>query len=396
MSLPKYYEFVNTVKIISGSKALENIPFELEQRGAKRPMLLSDKVLLDIGTVAKIKNAFPKGGIQFVTMFTEIPPDSSVKIINAIATIYKENKCDSIVAVGGGSVIDTAKGLKLVLCQEVDDIMDLMGFNSLVPPKQKIPFIVIPTTSGTGSEATQVAVIANPDKGIKMEFIASEILPDVAVLDVRMTETLPPRVTASTGMDALSHAVEAYSNLQRNPVSSAFATAAIKMIVENIVEAVTNGTNKDARLAMANGSLLAGAAFSNSMVGNVHAIGHALGGVCHVPHGDAMCILLPHCMKYNIKQCGNYYAELLLPLAGAEVYANTLKEERALKAIQTIIDLQNLLNSKCGLATKIRDTRAEKEQLEDVVPKAMNDGAMVVNPRIMTPEDVLELLNQAW
>jgi alcohol dehydrogenase len=394
MSIPKYYEFINSTKIISGSKALENIPFELSKRGVSAPMLLSDKVLLEIGTVKKVLNCFTEGGIAVKSIYTDIPADSSVKIVSIIAEQYKKDGCDSIIAVGGGSVIDTAKGLRLVLTQEVDDIMELMGLNVLKRGKS-IPLIAVPTTSGTGSEATQIAVIANPDKNVKMEFVAADILPDVAVLDVRMTETLPPRVTASTAMDALCHAVEAYTCIQRNPVSSAYAFGAIKLIMEYIDEAVNNGTNKDARLALANGSLLAGVAFSNSMVGNVHAIGHALGGVCKVPHGDAMAILLPYCMEYNLEIVRELYEELLLPLGGADLYAKTLKTSRAEESIKVIKEKLYYLNKKCGLPTKLSQTRAEKERFGLVAEKAINDGAMTVNPRMMTKEDVLEILNKA-
>lgn len=395
MSIPKYYEFINTTKIISGVKALENIPYELEKLGVSRPILLSDKVLFEIGTVNKVKSVFTEGGITLASIYIDIPADSSVKIISDIAKLYKADKCDSIIAVGGGSVIDTAKGLKLVLTQEIDDIMDLMGLNALKKGKL-IPLIAVPTTSGTGSEATQIAVIANPDKNIKMEFVSPELLPDIAVIDVRMTETLPPKVTASTAMDALCHAIEAYSCLQRNPISSAYAFAAIKLIVEYIKEGVENGTNREARLALANASLLAGVAFSNSMVGNVHAIGHALGGVCKVPHGDAMSLLLPYCMEYNIDYVRDLYEELLLPLAGADIYATTPKKDRAEASIKFINELTEYLNKKCGLPIKISQTRAEKGSFGIVAKKAMNDGAMAVNPRIMSYEDVLELLNKAF
>ena len=178
--------------------------------------------------------------------------------------------------------------------------------------------MAVPTTAGTGSEATLVAVVANPALQVKMEFLSYHLLPDVAVLDPRMTETLPPRITASTGFDALVHAIEAATCLQRNPVSDSFAERAIRQITQSLPRAVKNGRDRRARMAMANGSLLAGAAFSNSMVGLVHAIGHALGGVCHVAHGDAMTILLPAVMQYNLDKCRERYGELLLHVAGPE------------------------------------------------------------------------------
>ncbi|HEY8347702.1 MAG TPA: iron-containing alcohol dehydrogenase [Symbiobacteriaceae bacterium] len=163
--------------------------------------------------------------------------------------------------------------------------------------KRHVPFAVIPITAGTGSETTLVAVIAHPEQKVKMEFVSHHFLPDVAVLDPRMTRSLPPRLTAATGMDALVHAIEACTCIQRNPLSDAYAWAAIKLIREYLPRAVANGRDIEARLAMANAALMAGAAFSNSMVGLVHAIGHACGSVARVAHGTAMAILLPHVME---------------------------------------------------------------------------------------------------
>lgn len=393
--LPSYYEFQNSTKILSGKNALENISYELKGLGASKPILLSDKVLEKIGSLQTVIDAIISTGMEPKAIFTDIPSDSSVTVVNKIGKEYMESGCDSIIAVGGGSVIDTAKGVEMLISQNVKDLMELQGCESMTRG-QHVPFIAVPTTSGTGSEMTLVAVIKNIEKSVKMEFISNYLLPDVAVLDTRMTETLPPKTTASTGFDALCHAIEAYSCMQKNPLSDAYATAAIKLIVENIEKAVIDGKNKKARLAMANASTMAGAAFSNSMVGMVHAIGHALGGVCKVPHGDAMTILLPFCMLYNYKRLGDIYGDLLLYLEGSNVYANTPEEKRGEEAIKSVRNLERRLHKIAGLPMTLKEAKVEKKDFDAVAKAALNDGAMLVNPAAVDYEDVIMILNQAY
>lgn len=391
-----YYEFKLPAKILSGSEALEHIPHELNTLGSFRPLLLSDEGLERVGTVKTVLTALAQGGMTSAETFCRIPPDSSIQVVNEVAALYRKLGCDSLIAVGGGSVIDTAKGVGMVLAQSGSDLKDASGCEVL-PRGNHVPFIAVPTTAGTGSEATLVAVVADPEKKVKMEFISYHLLPDVAVLDPRMTETLPPRITASTGFDALVHAIEAATCLQRNPVSDAFAEKAMGQIVRSLPVAVREGKNRKARMIMANGSLLAGAAFSNSMVGLVHAIGHALGGVCKVAHGDAMTILLPAVMKYNLPQCSERYGELLLHLAGPEVYARTPAAQRGEKAIAFLTDLRQQLSDETGLPTSLSQTgKVRKEDFDAVARTAMNDGAIVVNPAQADYEDILAILEEVW
>lgn len=393
--IPEYYEFQSSAKILSGAFALENIPVELDNLGCLRPLILSDQMLEKIGSLQVVLDALLSGGTEIGGIYTDIPADSSLEIVNRIGSYYKENNCDGIVAVGGGSVIDTAKGARMILSQHAVDIMEILGCESMKRGEQ-IPFVAIPTTSGTGSESTLVAVIRNEARKLKMEFISYYLQPDAAVLDVRMTETLPPRMTASTGMDALCHAIEAYSCLQKNPLSDAYAISAVKMIGTYLEEAVANGKNKEARLAMANASMMAGAAFSNSMVGIVHAVGHALGGVCHIPHGDAMTVLLPYGMEYNLEKCRKEYGELLLYLAGDNLYSRTPAAERAEQLIREIRNMENRLHNACGLPLTLKELGVKTEDFLQAANTAVNDGAMIVNPRQAGVEDVLELLKQAY
>ena len=386
-----YYEFQNSTKIISGKRSIDNIPSELNFFGCNRPLLISDEVLNKIGTVEKIVKATEKNGIKIGYTFTNVPPDSDLKIINELSKKYYDNNCDSIVAVGGGSVIDTAKGLRMLISQDAKDINKLMG-NEILKAGKHIPFIVIPTTAGTGSEVTLVAVIEDKIKKVKMEFISYFLLPDVAILDPKMTISLPKKATASTGMDALCHAIEAYSCIQKNPMSDSYAISAISLIKDNLIKAVENGNDEEARLNMANASLMAGVSFSNSMVGLVHAIGHSLGAICHIPHGDAISILLPYVMKYNLDVCKDNYAKLLFFLTNEEEYINTAREKRAEKTIEKVKELINYLHETTGLPNKLDIT---DEEIEKVAMTAINDGAIIVNPKKADYEDIVEILRKA-
>lgn len=390
-----YFEFQNAVKLLCGNLAIERIPNELQHLNAARPLVLSDAVLAKIGTMAQVTSAMEAEGVPAAAVFTDIPVDSSLAVVNRIAAFYREQGCDSIVAIGGGSVIDTAKGVRLVLSQHTDDIFSISGLEN-VTRGTHIPFVVVPTTAGTGSECTGVAVIKNDANGVKMEFLSPFVEPDVAVIDPRMTEGLPPKATASTGMDALCHAVEACTCLQANPLSTAYGTAAIKLIAENLETATTNGKNREARFNMALASTMAGIAFSNSMVGAVHAIGHALGGVCHVPHAVAMTILLPHVMRYNLSHSAEAYAALLPWLVGADAAMATPADKRAEAAIDAIVALGRKLNAACELPLTLSAAGVCKDDFAKVAEFAVNDGALIVNPRAATEAQVLEILNAAF
>ena len=207
-----------------------------------------------------------------------------------------------------------------------------------------------------------------------------------------MTVSLPKKATASTGMDALCHAIEAYSCIQKNPMSDSYAISAISLIRDNLLKVVENGNDEEARLNMANASLMAGVSFSNSMVGLVHAIGHSIGAVCHIPHGDAISILLPYVMEYNLDKCEENYAKLLFFFGTEEEYMNTPKEKRAEKLIEKVRNIINDLHEKTGLPNKLE---ISDEEIEKVAKTAINDGAIIVNPKKADYEDIIEILRKA-
>ena len=306
MHIPGYYEYCNRVKVISGHNVLELIPGFLTQLGSSNPLLIADKGVTAVGLIKLASEAM---GLKDITIYDDVPADSDLQTIKDIAKVYRYESCDSIIAIGGGSVIDTAKGVNVLVTLGGDDLMKYAGAGK-VKTKLK-PMIVVPTTSGTGSEVTLAAVIADHKNNVKLGFVSYNLLPDIAVLDSRMTQTLPPHLTALTAMDALTHACEAYTCLAKNPMSDSAALTAIRLISNNILKAIENPNDLEARLALANASALAGAAFSNSMVGMVHTLGHATGGVCHVPHGTCMSIFLPYGLEYNLAKTANLTAELL-------------------------------------------------------------------------------------
>ncbi|PKN36786.1 MAG: alcohol dehydrogenase [Deltaproteobacteria bacterium HGW-Deltaproteobacteria-2] len=395
--IPEYYEFFNSVKIISGYKALETIPFELSRLGAKRPIIITDKGVAQAGLIKHVVDSFSGTDTVIGAVFDETPQDSSNVVVNQIASIYRANNCDSIIAVGGGSAIDTAKGVNIVITENSDDLLKFMGNYRLNKPMK--PFVVIPTTAGTGSEVTMVAVIANPEKNVKMAFTSDLLLPKFTVLDPRMTASMPPKITAATGMDALTHAVEAFIGTQKNPVSDAFAAAAMELIRNNIVEAVKDGSNKDVRLAMANASMMAGLAFSNSMVGIVHATAHATGGICHVPHGIANSILLPYGLEFYIgksPKTKEYIESLLLHVAGPEVYVQTPSAERAAKAVMAIRNITGELNKLCGLPVRLSEAGVTEDKLESIAKTALNDGALSFSPVEVSFEEAFGVLKAAY
>jgi alcohol dehydrogenase len=390
--IPKFYEFICPVKIVSGRKALSNLPYEITQLGARKPLVVTDRGVMAAGLMKHLESAFSDSDRQIGALFEDTPVDSSDRVINEVARLYRASRCDALIALGGGSVIDTVKGVNIVISENTDDLLKYMGVDRLTAHMQ--PMVAIPTTAGTGSEVTNVAVIRNEGAGAKMAFMSNKLYPHVAILDPAMTMTMPPRITAATGMDALTHAVEAIYGLQKNPVSDAFGAAAIRLIRDFLIKAVENGDDEEARLAMANAALLAGMSFSNSMVGMVHALAHACGGVAHVPHGVANSIILPLGMEYNIAKVPWSVAEVAEHL-GASVEGLDM-HERGRKAVAMVRDLTSRLNDLCGLPLRLRDAKVTEDQLAKIARAAINDGALTYNPEEMTYDDALSVLKKAY
>lgn len=390
-----YYEFFCPVKVIAGNAALEHIPFELATLGAKKPLIITDKGVRANGLLTPIESAFTEADAKIAAIFDNVPPDSSLQTVRDVAKMYRDNGCDAILAIGGGSVIDTAKATNILVSEGGDDLLKYSGAHNL--PKPLKPFFVIPTTSGTGSEVTMVAVVSDTEKNVKLPFASYYLMPHAAILDPRMTQTLPPHLTAMTAMDALTHAVEAYTCLAANPISDAYATGAIKKVSQNLFKVLESPEDAQGRLELAQASTMAGIAFSNSMVGVVHSLGHALGAVAHLPHGLCMNLFLPYVLEYNQDVNGDKIADLLLPLAGPEVYAHTPADQRASKAISVIRGMRDELHSKTKLPRTLQETgKVKKEQLIEVAKKALDDGSIIYNPKEASLDDLIGILEKAW
>lgn len=391
----KYYEFFCPVKVIAGKAALEHIPYELNSLAAKRPMIVTDKGVRAAGLLEPVIAACEESGLEIVSIYDEVPPDSSLQVVSAIAEVYRQDKCDSIIAIGGGSAIDTGKAVNILVSEGGDDLAAYSGAGVIKAPLK--PFFVVPTTAGTGSEVTSVAVITDETKGVKLAFTSSFLLPNAAIIDPRMTLTLPPHITAATAMDALTHATEAFTCMAKNPLSDAYATAAVKKVSSSLLRVMENPGDSDGRLELAQASTMAGIAFSNSMVGLVHALGHATGAICHLPHGLCMSLYLPYVLEYNLESIREPLGELLLYLEGADVYAATPEKRRAEASIAAIRKLRDALYRHCQLPRTLKETgKVSEDQLERIAGMALDDGSIMFNPREVTREDALKVLRHAW
>ncbi len=402
MGIPAYYEFCCKVNIVAGPSALSRIPSLLAAKGVSRPMILTDKGVAAAGLVDIVTEAIGDK-LTIAAVEDDVPADSDVRVVNRLSGVYREKGCNAIIAVGGGSVLDTAKGVNILVSENADDLLAFTGAGALKRPLR--PLIAVPTTAGTGSEVTLVAVIADHDKGRKMLFTSDFLLPDAAVIDPRMTATLPPHITAATAMDAMSHAVEAYTMLAKNPISDAHAVEAITLIRDNLLPVIAEPSDLQGRLALATAATMAGIAFSNAMVALVHALGHSVGSVCHVPHGTCMAILLPYGLEYNLHKVGNRVAELLLALAGPETFARTPEKDRAVGAIKWIRDFNRELNRATGgrhpiCLKEIKGPDGSPQVLRSDLPRiartALGDGAVFYNPEELDYEDLLMVAEAAF
>lgn len=391
----RFFEFFCPVKVIAGKAALEHLPWEMQGLSVKRPMIVTDKGIHQAGLLEPVLAACREGGVQIAAIFDDVPPDSSTSVVREIATLYRDKHCDAIIALGGGSAIDTGKAANILVSMGGDDLEQYSGAGILKHPLR--PFFVIPTTAGTGSEVTSVAVISDEQRGVKLPFTSSFLLPDAAIIDPRMTLTLPPHITAATAMDALTHATEAFIGLAKNPLSDAYATAAIQKIGQWLLPVMNDPKNEEGRLELALASTMAGIAFSNSMVGLVHALGHATGAKCHLPHGVCMSLYLPYALEYNLEYIREPLGELLLHLEGPERYAQTPPEQRAESCIAAIRALRNQLHQRCGLPRTLEETgQVEFSQLEAIAQLALDDGAILFSPQEVSFEDAHALVRRAW
>lgn len=390
--LPEFYQFHHPTKVIYGEGLIGEFSHELEELNAQKFFIVSDQVIKELGLVEQVIEGLQEAGFTVSGEFYEVPQDASIQAVEAISRLATESGAQGLIAIGGGSVIDATKAANFIFSEGGNLIEDYSGAATLTRPLK--PFVVIPTTAGTGSECTLVAVINDVENKTKLAFSDKYLLPDLAVLDPLMTQSLPPGLTASTGMDALTHAVESYVGVDSSPHSEALAASAIHYIFKYLARATEDGNDLEARGGMLIAANLAGSSFSHSMVGCVHSMAHAVGGIARVPHGVANAILLPHGMAYNFDECKQKYASLAA-FMGAEVSGLSV-EDAARKAIDAVEGLLDRLSALDALPTRLRDVGVSQEILPEIAEAAVEDGTIVYNPREVVAEEILKHLENAY
>jgi alcohol dehydrogenase len=355
--------------------------------GPRKVLLITDAGITETGLAERVPEALADSDHEIVATFNEVPQDSGVTVVDAATALGREKEADIIIAIGGGSVLDTAKGVALLLALG-ESLYDWEGVGVIASPIT--PLVAIPTTAGTGSEVTQFAVIKDHEAGSKLEFNSMFLCPTVAVLDPELTLSLPPKMTAATGMDALTHAMECVMSQGTEPLSEALSFFAIKEIFENLETAVKQGDDLVARGRMLIAAMVAGLAFSNAGCGIVHGMAHACGGSYGVPHGVGNSICLPYGMEYNMGEVPERVASIA-PYAGVDTTVLSTAEA-ALAAIEKVRDLA----ARCGLPARLRDVGVPEEGLDALSEQAALDGVVFWNPREATAEDALELFKKAF
>jgi aldehyde dehydrogenase (NAD+) len=379
------FEYNNPTKIIFGENSVKDIGLEADNLGGSKALVVTDQGVTQAGLVDRVVEAL---GRRHVGTFDGCVQDSGFKLVNQAAQFAREKGADILISVGGGSVIDTAKGIS-VLLREGGQLQDYVGVQMLNRPQT--PHLVVPTTAGTGSEVTWAAVIKNEERNAKETLLDYYLIPNIAILDPTMIAGLPPQITAGTGMDALTHAIEGIHALQRQPIADAMALHAIRLIVEYLPRCVEKGDDLFARGQQMIAATMAGVAFGNAQVGLVHAIAHSIGALFGVPHGLANGILLPHVMLFNLEDCADRYA---LIARAMDLDARGLDDfEAGRKAAEAVWEL----TKKIGLTQKLRDAGVPEEGLSEAAELSMSDASIIYNPRmVLDAEEVLAVLKQAW
>lgn len=369
-----------------GKGAREELTGEIQKRGFKKVFLVSDKALVKAGVTEKVEEILKKANIPY-DLYDEIKPNPTIKNVTDGVEACKKSGADVIVAVGGGSSIDTSKGISIVMTNpDRADIKSLNGLSNTV--NRGMPIIALPTTAGTAAEVTINYVITDEDAEIKMVCVDPNDIPILSIVDSELMASMPKSLAAATGMDALTHAVEGYITLAHNEMSDMFHMKAIKMIFKYLVAAV-NDKDEEAIEMMGMAQYIAGMGFSNVGLGIVHSMAHQLGAVYDTPHGIANAMLLPTVMEYNGEVSYERFRDILMELGyPAEKYT---KEE----VIKTFINRIKDLSEEVGITTKITDYGAKEEDFEMLADKAMQDPCKPGNPREVSKEDFIELYRRA-
>lgn len=379
MSLLNTFSFELPTEIVFGVGACGNLTERLSQLKVGRILIVSDKGIDESGLLDGIRNQLTEKGLDHKT-FDSVEANPKDYNVQQGAEIAADYKAECLVAVGGGSPIDCAKAMAVVAAHG-GTVRDYEGRGKLT--KEPIPLIAIPTTAGSGSEVTFSAVITDSREKFKFSIKDTQNAPRVALADPEMTMTMPPGLTAATGLDALTHAIEAFSCKVSNPISDAAALYAVELITTHLKTAVFDGHNLEARAGMLMGSILAAIAFSHSDVASVHCIAEALGGKYDTPHGACNAVVLPAVMAYNMSYCLENYARLAtaMGLAYDSVESGAQKAVQAVEKLAADVDLPDF--NSFGVT---------ENDFEELAQNSVNNGSNIDNPRPMAKEDYLNVL----
>jgi len=375
--------------LIIGSGASEQVGEESRKLGVEKGLIVTDEVLLKLGILDNIKQALSQAQIQFI-LYSGVFTEPTVDFVQEGLKAYKENGCDFLLAVGGGSAIDTAKAIA-VMVANTGSIEDYQGLNKI--PKRGVPLIAIPTTAGTGSEATQYTIITDTKRDTKMLIGSPFLIPQKTIIDPLLTLSMPRGLTAATGIDALTHAIEAYVSVKAQPMSDIFCLSAIELIPGNLRQAWSNGNNIEAREKTMLGALQAGIAFSNSSVALVHGMSRPIGAYFHVAHGVSNAALLGVVTEFSLIGNVARYARI------AEVMGENVEDLSILEAAGLAAKSIKKLTKDVKIPS-LQELGVNKEKLDKLAPKMAEDaiasGSPANNPRQATKEEIIELYKLAY
>lgn len=379
-----YGYFIPTVNLMGVGSAKETTA-QVKTMGGTNVLIVTDAFLAKSGMADEIKALVEAAGAKATVWGGAEPNPTDINVHDGLK-VYQENNCDMIISLGGGSSHDCAKGIGIVATNG-GNIREYEGVDKST--KAMPPFIAINTTAGTASEMTRFCIITDTSRKVKMAIVDWRVTPNIAINDPMLMVGMPPALTAATGMDALTHAVEAYVSTIATPVTDSAALMAIKLISENLRNAVANGTNMVARDKMAYAEFLAGMAFNNASLGYVHAMAHQLGGYYNLPHGVCNAILLPHVCNFNLIACPDRFAEIAVAMGeNIEGLSTRAAADVAIESIQ-------VLSADVGIPSGLTELNVKEEDLKIMAENAMKDACSFTNPRLATLEDVIQIYRNA-
>ena len=381
------YQIMLPGKIRFGVACLDTICDEAKELAAKHAIIITDPGVYKAGLTEPVKELLVRAGLDVDTC-AEAEPEPTLPWLDATADKLRKQQCELLIGIGGGSSIDFAKGLSILLTHGGRG-QDYLGVDKV--PGLGIPVFALPTTAGTGSEVTNIAVFGDPERERKAGMVSPYLFAHLALVDPTLTYGCPLKVTAASGMDALVHAIECYTSKKANTFSDTLALEAMRLIVTNLRAVVADGANKEARNGMSEGSLLAGAAFTNASCAAVHALAYPLGSRFHVPHGVANGLLLSYVMECNLPSNLVKYATVAR-LLGIET--DRLSPQEAAK--QGVLAARTLA-ADIGLPIRLRDLDVPREALEDMAVATMDITRLLsFNPKPLTLDDVQQIWQSAW